>query len=132
MPSKKSGGKRATEKKNREREAARSRDPKFVEERRQRLAAIADKATTGKAELSYGWLGDVAIELIRDALLDIGLPPEQQREQIGRLIAQAARCVDPARMAQKLEELERALEEARASAQPTRPNRTPSERAPLQ
>lgn len=109
MPSKKSGGKRAVERKHRLREAERKRagdyDAKWAAEYEKIGEPPAD------AERSYGWLAHVMVLTIYEAMHDVAMPPEQRREQIGRLVAQAAKVLDPAKLTEELEELERAREE---------------------
>lgn len=112
MPSDKSGGARAVEKKHAERNAARKRD-KGWKERRKALYSLIPKPELGNPERAHTWLGDAMVVAIYDCLTDPGPAPEAQREQLGRLAAQAMKVLDPAKLAAQLEELETALEELR-------------------
>lgn len=130
MPSKKraSGGKRAAEKKRRLREAARARvtvEKKSTKKTgpvgwsKDDFVTKAKKlglAPVGKAERGHTYIADVVLLAIQDAINDPGPEPEQRREQIGRLVAQAAKVMEPAKLSTKLAEFERALEELRSAS----------------
>ena len=122
MPSKKkrdSGGKRAAAAKRKTRDAARART-----QAKKLVAAAAPVGfdmdaelaklgppPVGKPNAGHSWLADAMLIVIKSALHDVGLPLEQRREQAGRLVAQAAKVMEPAKLSAKLAEYERALEE---------------------
>lgn len=103
-----SGGKRAVERKHRAREAVRGEN--YNAESLKRYARVG-KVPKGKPEAAHQWLADIVLTAIHEAATDPGLPPEHRREQIGRLAAQAAKVLEPAKLSAKLAEYERALQE---------------------
>lgn len=60
---------------------------------------------------AFPWLARVALLAVEGAATDPGLAPEAAREQLVRLIPQAVRAMDPARMAARIDVLEKALAE---------------------
>ena len=106
---KKSGGKRAVEKKHREREAARRRDA-GGDWRAPWGAELAELGPPpADAVKAHGWLGRAAVLVVAATLRDTAMPPEQLRRDALRQIDQASRVLGPAQMSDQLAELERAL-----------------------
>lgn len=104
-----SGGKRATEAKHRTREAERNRTTAYQRKWRKRYAAL--NGAPKDPDRGHEWLASVMLLLIEEALSDFALPAEQRREQVGRLAAQAAKVLDPAKLNAEIDRLEHALEE---------------------
>lgn len=112
MPSKKSGGKRAVEKKHRERAAARERAAGGRDAGKVWLRKVSALGAPPKtAEKAHTWLGRAALLLVQATLKDVALPPEQMRRDAMRQIEQASKVLDPAKLSEQLEELERARQE---------------------
>lgn len=112
----KSGGKRAVERKHLARDAARVRDGKYLASRKKMFADIGGAAPPTDPGRGYAYLAKIMLAAIHDCLNDPGLPPEQQREQLGRLAAQTAKILEPADMSQQIADLEEALEKAQRDA----------------
>lgn len=104
-----SGGARAVARKHLAREAARLRDPEY---RDKSIAAYKSARNEGSEPAD---VLDEAIGFLREALRqcadDPGIPPEQKREQIGRLAAQLGKLADPKKI---IAELSEELREAHA------------------
>ena len=100
MPSKKSGGKRAVEKKHREREAANPAYKARCMAARRRLPAPPKdpRALAGMIPVRLAYL---AMEAERDPRL----PPETSREQAARFWAMAGKTIDAAKLRAELDEL---------------------------
>src|SRR5437764_650294 len=113
MTKRDSGGKRAADKKRASRDAARNRagDDDYAARWSARYDEVAREAPREPAK-AYAWLARVMLLAIEETMLDPGLAPEHRREQLGRLVAQGAKVIDPAQMAQRIDKLERALREA--------------------
>lgn len=120
MPSKRSGGARAVEKKHLERNAKR---PEGYNER-----SIAAYRRLRRAPKTAAGAVDEAVAFLRltmrEASTDPGLPPEQRREQVARIAAQLVKAADPKRLVDDLgAELREAynvivgLKESRGAAQ---------------
>lgn len=109
MPSKKSGGKRAVQKKHDERDARRRRH-KFSE-KAWREKALALGPFPADPEKRFAWAAEMAAQAIVEAANDPGPPPEQRREQIIRGVAQLAKVLPSAELAVKLRQYTRALAE---------------------
>ena len=113
MRKKKSGGKRAVEKKHRERQAARARSGFYAADWQKRYEQLGG-APVREPDRAHQWIADVVLLAMEEAMQDQGMPPEARREQIARLAAQAAKVIDPAKLAARIEALEEALEESNA------------------
>jgi hypothetical protein len=111
MPSKKSGGKRAVEKKHDER-AARRRRGGFSEK-----AWLARYAKMGPAPAKeadkFVWAAELGSLAIEEAAADPGPPPEQRREQIIRGLAQLAKILPAAEIAADLRRFKAAVDAAK-------------------
>ena len=84
------------------------------------------------ADSAHGWLGRAAVLIVRATLLDVAIPPEQMRRDAMKQIEQASKVLDPAKLTEQLEELERALEEMRNARDISpRQGSAPSARADL-
>jgi hypothetical protein len=105
-----SGGKRAGDRKRAAAEAARARAGNYAETWAERYKALgpAPSDTTQ----AWDWMALVMMTAIEEAANDPGVTPESRREQLGRLVAQASKVIDPAQVTQRLDELERALADA--------------------
>lgn len=105
----KSGGARATLAKHRQRDAARRRleAGQSVEHTSHRFKQLLDTAPASDADTSarIKWLAAVCVEAVVDALNDVGLPPEQRRDQIVRMAEKAMKVCEPAKLAEQLDEL---------------------------
>jgi hypothetical protein len=109
MPSKRSGGKRAVEKKHAERDARRRRH-KFNEKAwRQKYEALGPPPTNAAAK--FEWAAELASLAIHEAASDPGLPPEQRREQIIRGVAQLAKVLPSAELGADLRRFKKALDD---------------------
>lgn len=108
MPSDKSGGARAVEKKHEEREARRRRGRFDEKAWRKRYEALPMPAAL---EDRFEWAANVAALAIAEAAADPGPPPEQRREQIVRAVAQLAKVLPSAELAAKLRRYKTAMEE---------------------
>jgi hypothetical protein len=104
-----SGGARDVEAKHAEREAARGRPDAYARSWRRRYKALGRRPK--EAEAAHVWLASVAVLNVEEAMLDPGPPPEQRREQVGRLVEKACKALDPAKLAARISRLEEALEE---------------------
>lgn len=109
MPSKKSGGKRAVEKKHQARTAQRPKN--YEAQRTKRLKAIGPPPSD--VEAKYVWLTQILAQDIWDAENDKGLPPEARRTQTAQLAPQLTKALEPARLTVKLDALERENAELR-------------------
>lgn len=103
-----SGGARQTAARRKER--AEKRGPDY------RAAEIADFRNLGEppdpaSPDSFRWLAQVAFRAVEGAATDPGLDAEEAREQLARLIPQAAKAADPARLGSRIAALETALTE---------------------
>jgi hypothetical protein len=143
MPSKKSGGARATKKKHSERDARRRRAapaaptpasaaPESAEDEIRDAGTERTRARWNEKEwleryaalrlppkdpdAAHEWLGKISQLLVAEAGSDPGPPPEQRREQMGRLIGVAVKAAEPAKLSAKLALYEKALQELRANA----------------
>ena len=58
---------------------------------------------------AFPWLARIALRAVKRAATDPGLSPEASREQLVRLIPQAAKAMEPARMAARIDTLEKVL-----------------------
>jgi hypothetical protein len=114
----KSGGARRTEAKRRAKAAAFRRPLGYSDDWLARYRALGP-APIGNPVKAHQWVADLEMLAVEEAANDPGLPPEQRREQVGRLAAHAVKVLDPAKLALKLAELERALEEAQDARQVT-------------
>lgn len=103
MPSKKSGGKRATEKKHREREAERNRSGCFREEWIAAVDALGEPSTDPNE--AHEWLGSVAVLVVKFTIRDVALPPEQMRRDAMKQIEQAQKAIGSAKLAAELRTL---------------------------
>ncbi len=110
MPSKKSGGKRAVEKKHRDRDAERKRAAAGGDYRAVEVAGFRAARRRGKKPVD---VLDEAIAHLREAMHqaaeDVALPPEQKREQISRIAEKLGKLADPKKI---IEELGAELREA--------------------
>lgn len=98
-----SGGARAVAKKRAIQEAARRRAEVST------LSALRKAPTNPEA--GHEWLALVMLATVEEAINDPGLPPEQRRAEIGRLVSAAAKIMDPAKLSAKLALYEAAIEE---------------------
>ena len=106
-----SGGARAVEAKHLERAA--KRGPEYEDEWK---AAVADLGPAPDDPVkAFTWTAKVLAFALQSAISDAGLPPEQRREQAGRIAPQLIKALEPARLAAQLEKYERALEELNAA-----------------
>lgn len=112
MPSKTSGGKRATEKKHRERDAARNRKSDYGARWRAEYEKLG--APPSDAERAHAWLARVAVAVVKEAMQDMAMPPEQRRRDVMKFLEQASKVLDPAKLSEQLDELEQALEKLHA------------------
>lgn len=119
MPSKKSGGKRAVEKKHRERAASRKRAGGYEEQWLESLADLG--APPSEAEKAHAWLARAAVKIVNATIRDTAIPPEQMRRDAMKQIEQASKVLDPAKVSEQLEELERAVEELKNAGDLTAP-----------
>lgn len=108
MPSSKSGGKRAVEKKHAERDARRRRH-KFNEKAWREKYTKLGPPPAEPAKM-FTWAADLASLAIHEAASDPGLPPEQRREQIIRGVAQLAKVLPSAEIAADLRRFKAALD----------------------
>jgi len=104
------GSKRARDKVRAQRAASLIRPVTYSRRWLKRYRALGP-APQGNAERGHQWLADLALLALEEAARDPGVPPEQRREQIGRLAGQAAKVLDPAKLAERIAQLERALEQ---------------------
>src|SRR5688572_7376248 len=110
VPSMKSGGKRAVEKKHAERNAARNRDGgDYGSDWLASVDALGEPP--GDPVKAHAWLGRAAVLIVRATMRDVGPPPEQMRRDAMKQLEQASKVLDPAKLSAELDELERALEE---------------------
>lgn len=65
---------------------------------------------------AFRWLAGIALRAVEGAATDPGLTPEASREQIVRLVPQAVKALDPARLGVRITALETALAELREHA----------------
>lgn len=115
MPSAKSGGKRAVEKKHAERDARRRRG-KFKEtEWRAKYAAHGPPPKLSAEK--FEWAAELASLAIYEAASDPGLPPEQRREQIIRGVAQLAKVLPSAELAADLRRFKKAHDDLKKPKQ---------------
>lgn len=115
QPKKKSGGKRAVEKKHRERKAARKRGgTDYKAEWLKQVDALG--SAPKDPNKAHDWLARAAVMIVRATLADPGPPPEQTRRDAMKQIEQASKVMDPAKLSAELDELESALEELRTNA----------------
>ncbi len=114
MPSKKSGGKRAVEKKHLQRDAARGDN--FEANLKRRLRKLG-KPASSRPDAVFLWLAKVGQFLITEALADIGIPPEMRREQAIRCLSPLVKALEPARLAEKLAVYEEKIAELAHAAQ---------------
>lgn len=112
MPSKKSGGKRAVEKKHAERDAARNRRGDWKELWLNSVEQLGNPPLTDM-ERAHEWLGQCAILIVRATLMDTAIPPEQLRRDAMKQIEQAQKAIGSAKMAQELKALYEALKEGK-------------------
>jgi hypothetical protein len=117
MPSKLSGGKRATIKKHKEKKAARKRaaggknpGQAWRAKVAQRLGAVPKAAGDG-----HLWLGQAALLLVEETLTDTAVPLEQLRRDAMKQIEQASKVLDPAKLSEELELLHKAFKELKAA-----------------
>lgn len=94
----------------RQREADEARGPDY------RVDEIADFRNMGTPPdptdpAAFVWLARVAMRAVEGAATDPGLRPEAAREQLVRLIPQAVKALDPARLGARITALESALAE---------------------
>lgn len=103
----KSGGARATQAKHARRDAARRRGAESAEQSAQRFQRLLQTTPAEGADTRerIKWLAAVCIEAVADALNDVGLPPEQRRDQIVRMAEKAMKVCEPAKLAEQLDEL---------------------------
>jgi|SRR6185369_15080425 hypothetical protein len=105
-----SGGKRATVKKYSERYAARRRGGNWRAEWLAKVNALGDTSTPAlPVEDAFTWLGRAAMLLVQATMADTAMPPEQMRRDAMKQIEQAAKVLEPARLARRITELEIAL-----------------------
>lgn len=105
MPSKKSGGKRAVEKKHQQQAAARG--PGYKKRWKEQYEALGDPPDN--PDDAHEWVARVGLKSLHETMLDMAMPPEARREQVGRLVAQVVKALDPAKKAARLADLERAV-----------------------
>jgi hypothetical protein len=110
VPSKKSGGKRAVEKKHAAREAARRRAGQKLPD----IGKLVGEPPEDAREL-HEYAARVAALNLRAEMKDKGLPPEQQRDRIGRRVKELMETLDGAKLSQELREL---YEAAKADKEP--------------
>lgn len=116
MPSKLSGGKRATIKKHKARKAARKRAAGGADPKKAWLAKVAQLGGVPKsADAGHEWLGHVALLLVEATLTDVAVPPEQLRRDAMKQIEQASKVLDPAKLSEELEVLHKAFKELKAA-----------------
>lgn len=72
------------------------------------------------ATKAISWTAAALGFALQSALKDKGLPPESRREQVARIAPQLLKALEPAKLAVKLEEYERALEEMQPGVQVNR------------
>lgn len=108
MAKRASGGKRAVEAKQREQDAARGRPELYARRWARKYKALGKRPKD--PEQAHLWLASVACLAVEEAMLDPGPPPEQRREQVGRLVEKACKALDPAKLAARIGALEAALE----------------------
>jgi len=106
LPSKKSGGKRAVEKKHDER-AARRRRGRWKEATWRARYAAAEAPTDPRQ--AHEHVAKMVLIALEEAASDPGPPPEQRRDQIARIAAIFAKVNDPAELMAELRELYDAL-----------------------
>lgn len=103
-----SGGARAVAAKHAQREAERKRGG-------WRDRWLGDLEALGKppekAEAAHTWLARAAVLIVHATMHDTAVPAEQMRRDAMRQIEQASKVLDPAKLSEQLEELERAREE---------------------
>lgn len=104
-----SGGKRAVERKHAAREAERNRDGDWRGDWISRVDALGPRPTT--TEDAFTWLGRAAVLIVEATMRDTAVPAEQMRRDAMKQIEQAAKVLDPAKLSEQLDELERALQE---------------------
>jgi hypothetical protein len=109
MPVQASGGARELKRKHDERMARRRRMGFSEKDWIARYAALGP--APADPEKAHTWVARVCCLAIEECCADPGVPPEQRREQIGRLAAQAVKTIDPAKLAERLDRLDRAQEE---------------------
>jgi hypothetical protein len=115
MPSKLSGGKRATKKKHDERDARRKRHGWKVTEWLKRYEGLTENRPTDPREM-HEWAGQVLALTLAETVSDPGPSPESRREQTARIAAQFVKSLDGAKLSVELRELYEALKEGRNDA----------------
>jgi hypothetical protein len=109
VPSDKSGGARAVEKKHEERDARRRRGRWNEQAWREKYARLGP--FPAELEGRFSWAAEFAALALVEAASDPGPPPEQRREQIIRGVAQLAKVLPAAELALKLRRYKSALAE---------------------
>ena len=110
MPAKKkSGGKRAGEK----RRAAKAALHRRPDDYSQRWLNTYESLKDSPRDLNqaHEWTARLLLTALAEAATDPGMTPEGRREQIGRLAAQAAKVIDPGKVSARLSALEDELRE---------------------
>lgn len=113
MAKRASGGKRAVQKKHRERTAARLRAKAGGDPRAAYQKSVSNLADPTDTKSAFTWMGELAIRTVKATALDPGLPFEQLRRDVMRQLEQASKICEPGKLSDELSELEEALEELR-------------------
>lgn len=117
MAKRKSGGARAVEKKNRERESARARAAADANPQADWMKKVKRLgAPPASPESAHEWLGRAAILIVHATMTDVGLPPEQMRRDAMKQIEQAQKAIGSAKLAAELRELYEALKDGKDAA----------------
>ena len=67
-------------------------------------------------QLAHDWCAKMLLVAMAECAADPGPTPEQRREQLGRLGAQASKVLEPSKLAAKLTEYEELIEELKRAA----------------
>lgn len=115
MPSKLSGGKRATIKKRKAQKAARKRAAGGADPRKVWLGKVSSIGGVPKdADEGHNWLGRAALIIVEATLTDTAVPAEQLRRDAMKQIEQASKVLNPAKLSEELEVLHKAFKELKA------------------
>jgi hypothetical protein len=113
VPSKKSGGKRAVEKKHRVRAAARARaaiDGDPLKQWMREYEKLVGKPPLDKPDDLYLWTANALAFSADKAMRDEGLPLEQRRDQLTRIAPQLIKALEPAKLNSRISALEEEFE----------------------
>lgn len=114
-----SGGSRAVKAKHDERDARRRRGKFSEKEWRARAIEHLGDVPIHDLEKLHEWTARAVALAMAEAIADPGPPLEQRREQIGRLAAQLSKAIEPAKLSERLERLEKALKEPHGAREVT-------------